>query len=84
MAFGVLILSTEAVGVSRALAAQHHCEVDTSRDLPETALAAIVIVASRVSSTCPSCGAWRACGGARSSWRAWRARPWSASACSKA
>jgi MFS superfamily sulfate permease-like transporter len=33
MAFGVLILSTEAVGVSRALAAQHHYEVDTSRDL---------------------------------------------------
>jgi MFS superfamily sulfate permease-like transporter len=33
MAFGVLILSTEAVGVSRALAAQHHYDVDTSRDL---------------------------------------------------
>ena len=33
MALGVLILSTEAVGVSRALAAQHHYEVDTRRDL---------------------------------------------------
>jgi len=33
MACGLLILSTEAVGVSRALAAQDHYEVDTSRDL---------------------------------------------------
>ncbi len=32
-AIGVLILSTEAVGVSRALAAADHYEVDTSRDL---------------------------------------------------
>ena len=133
MAFGVLILSAEAVGVSRALAAQHHYEVDTSRDLaaigasnllaglssgfvqsggasqtaaaenaggrtqltalvaaglilltgaflgplftdlPETAPAAVVIVAVSSFLNVPELRAWRRCGGARSSWRASRA-----------
>ena len=32
-AFGVLILSTEAVGVARSLATAHHYSVDPNRDL---------------------------------------------------
>ncbi len=55
MAFGILILSTEAVGVARALAAQHHYEVDTSRDL--TAIGASNLLAGLSSGFIQSGGA---------------------------
>jgi MFS superfamily sulfate permease-like transporter len=55
MALGVLILSAEAVGVARALAAQDHYEVDASRDL--TALGASNILAGVSSGFVQSGGA---------------------------